>query len=30
LKQKSIAGFIMLQTIPHGMDELQTHANPSF
>jgi len=30
LKQKSITGFNMPQTIPHGMDELQTHTNPAF
>jgi len=30
LKQKSVAGFNMPQTIPRGMDELQTHTNPSF
>ena len=30
LKQKSVAGFIMPQTIPRGMDELQTHTNPAF
>ena len=30
LKQKSVAGFIIPQTIPRGMDELQTHTNPAF
>jgi len=30
LEQKSVAGLNMLQTIPHGMDELQTHTNPTF
>ena len=30
LKQKSVVGFNMPQTIPRGMDELQTHTNPAF
>jgi len=30
LKQKSVAGFIMPQAIPRGMDELQTHTNRAF
>jgi len=30
LKQKSVVGFNMPQMIPHGMDELQTHTNPTF
>ena len=30
LKQKSVVGFNMPQTISHGMDELQTHTNPAF
>ena len=30
LKQKSVVSFNMSQTIPRGMDELQTHANPAF
>jgi len=30
LKQKSLAELNMPQTIPRGMDELQTHTNPTF
>ena len=30
LKQRSVTGFNMPQTIPRGMDELQTHTNPAF
>jgi len=30
LKQKFVIVFIMPQTIPHGMDELQIHTNPAF
>jgi len=30
LKQKFIASFNMPQTIPRGIDELQTHTNPAF
>jgi len=29
-KQKSVVGFNMLQTMPRGMDELQTHTNTTF
>ena len=30
LKQRSVVGFKMHQTIPQGIDELQTQANPTF
>jgi len=30
LKQKSIANLNIPQTISRGMDELQTHTNPTF